>query len=234
MLRLISIERKGKMANKEQEKLTATEKFANKTNSWIGAHSKLLIASGSAVIVLLIALLIVVLVVNNANEKKFDALAALQDSYKSLEEGGEGDFISSAEALVESAGLKTYAGAEAALMIADVYYDSEDYQNALQWYNKVADAQSKTYLYQVASINAAACLEMLGDNAKALDLYNTLWDSFGKEGLYGSRVLFNSARLYEATGNVELAKATYQQLIGEFSSSSEYSKLAQTRIDQLN
>ena len=223
------------MAKKDENKLTPTEKFADKTNQWIGDHAKLLLTIGVAVIVALLILVICLSFVGKSKTKKFDSLSALEVSYSKLEEIGDEEFIKEAEALVSDAGLKTYPGAKAALLIAYVSYDNEDYQTALDWYSKVASNQSGSYLYQVAVMNSAACNEMLGNTSVALDQYNSLWEKYGKDGLYGSRALFNAARLYEADGNLELAKATYEQLTGEYSNSqSEYASLAKTRLAQLN
>ncbi len=223
------------MAKKDENKLTSTEKFAQKTNLWIGDHAKVLIGVGVAVIIALIALIIVFAVIGNRNDRRFDDLVALESSYSNIDEIGDEQFITEAEAVVSDAGLKSYPGAKAALLIADVSYDNEDYDLALDWYSQVATAQADTYLYQVATINQAACYEMLGNNTEALNLYIALWDSFGVEGIYGSRVLFNTARLYEAEGNVELAMATYEQLVGEYSDAQrEYAALATTRLAQLN
>ena len=84
-------------------------------------------------------------------------------------------------------------------------------------------------------MNAAACNENLGNVDVALETYNKLWDEYGKEGLYGSRALFNAARIYEGKGQMDLAVALYEQLIGEYQDvASEYAKLAQSRIAQLN
>ncbi len=223
------------MAKKDEVKLTSTEKFAQKTNLWIGNNAKLLIGIGIAIIVALVVLVVALTIVDKASEKKFDALSALEVSYSKLDEIGDDVFIKEAEALVSDAGLDSYPGAKAALLIGDVSFDNEDYKTALEWYEKVADSQSKTYLYQVAMIDAAAANEMLGNNSEALDQYNLLWETYGKDGLYGSRALFNAARLYEADGNLELAKATYEQLVGEYSETqSEYASLAKTRLGQLN
>lgn len=223
------------MAKKDENVVTRTEKIANSTDSWIGSHSKMLIGIGVAVVVVLLVLLVVFGVINNKKESSFDSLTALQASYESLETIGDDQFITECEALISDAGLKSYPGAEAALMLANVSYDNGDYTTALDWYTQVASAQADTYLYQVATISAAACQEMLGNNQDALNLYNTLWDSFGKDGLYGSRALFSAGRLYEANGNLELAKASYEQLIAEYESlQSEFSALAKTRLAQIN
>lgn len=223
------------MAKKEEYKATKTEHVASQTNQWIGKNAKILIGVGVGVIVVLLALLIVLSVVDNKKERSFEALLVLETSYSKLEEVGDDQFITECQALISDNGLSSYPGAKAALYLADVSYDNGDYSTALDWYNKVAEAQSKTYLYQVAMMNSAAANEMLDNTGAALDIYNTLWESFGKNGLYGSRALFNAARLYEAQGNKELAKATYEQLVGEYEPlQSEYAALAKTRLAQLN
>lgn len=223
------------MAKKDENVVTRTEKIAESTNSWIGAHAKMLIGIGVAVVVALLVLLVVFSVLNNKKESKFDSLTALETSYQDLENIGDEQFITECEALITEAGLKSYPGAKAALYLADVAYGNEDYTTALDWYTQLAEAQADTYLYQVATVNAAACNEMLNNNAEALKLYNTLWDSFGKSGLYGSRALFNAARIHEAQGNLDMAIASYEQLIAEYEDiQSEYAALAKTRLAQIN
>lgn len=228
---------------KDEIKLTATEKVAQKAEGWIESHAKLLAIIGAALVVLVIALVIIFNVVGNNKEKTASALTAVEKSYNELytldSESDEykaalADFKTEAEALVKG-GLKTYEGAKAALLLGDIAFYENDYQTALNYYSDVMTAQSKTYLFQVASMNAAACKENLGDIQGALDIYNRLWDSFGREGFFGSRALFNAARLYEELGQIDIAKATYEQVVGEYGElQSEYANLATSRLAQLN
>ena len=66
------------------------------------------------------------------------------------------------------------------------------------------------------------------------DIYNAFFDEYGLESFYSSRALFNAARLTEESDKA-LAISIYEQLVGEFGDyGSEYAKLAQSRIAQLN
>ena len=233
------------MKKTEETKLTATEKLANNANSWIEKNIKLVSILGCVVVVLIIALAVVFSQVDKKAEAKFVAIEEVAHLYNNIftidpatEEysAAVSEFKTAANNLIASSSLKEYPGAKAALLLADfAYLEDGDSATALEYYSDVEEAQSKTYLSQVAAMNAAACNENLGNVDAALETYNKLWDKYGKEGLYGSRALFNAARIYEGKGQMDLAVALYEQLIGEYQDvASEYAKLAQSRIAQLN
>ena len=233
------------MKKTEEQKLTATEKIANGANNWLAANGKLVGIIAGVVVIAIIALAVVFSQMDKKNQKQFSLIEEVASTYNELfsmdpasDEYATAveDFKNCANELVEASGLKKYPGAKAALLLADyAYAEDKNYEEALELYNNVAEAQSKTYLAQVAKINAAACYENLGDVDAALEIYNDLWDEFGTDGVYGSRALFNTARIYESKGQTDLAIATYEQLLGEFEDvGSEYAKLAKSRIAQLN
>lgn len=233
------------MKKTEEKKLTATEKLATKTNTWIEKNAKFIAIGAGVVVVLLIALAVVFSQLDKKAEAKFAAIEEVASLYNNLftldPESDEykaavDEFKTAANDVLASSGLNEYPGAKAALLLGDyAFVEDNDYATALEYYNDVEEAQSKTYLSQLAAINAAACNENLGNIDAALDAYINLWDTYGADGLYGSRALFNTARLYEAKGQMDLALATYEQLVGEYQDvSSEYAKLAKSRIAQLN
>ncbi len=230
--------------NKKENNLTATEKFAGKIDTWLGLHSKLLTIIIAVLLVVVVALVVGLSVSDKKNDQKYSDLYSIEkqasalialdpasDDYKSARSTLEND----ATALIASSNLKKYPGAKATMVLADLAFDNGEYDKALSFYTSVAENQAKTYLGQVALFNAAVCNENLGNDNEALSLYNKLWDDYGHDGIYASHALFNVARLYEKLGNVDLAKATYEQVAGEFSeTSSEYAKLATSRAAQLN
>ena len=233
------------MKKTEEQKLTATEKLANEANSWIAKNAKIVGIIGGVVVVAIIALAVLFSQLDKKTNEQFTSIELVCSTYNSLfsydpetEEyaAAYSEFKAGADELVATVGLKKYPGAKAALLLADyAFLEEKDYEKALAGYLEVAEAQSKTYLAQVAAINIAVCYDNLNNVDAALEAYNNLWDKYGKDGLYASRALFNSARLYEAKGQMDLAIATYEQLLGEFQDmASEYAKLAQSRIAQLN
>ena len=232
------------MSNKKENNLTPTEKFAGKVENWLGMHSKLLTIIIAVLLVVVVALVVVLTVADNNNDKKYSALYAIEkqsnelvvmdpvsDEYSTARTALERD----ADALISSSSLKKYPAAKATMVLADIAYDNAEYEKALELYSAVAENQKKTYMAQVALADAAACNEALDRPSDALALYNKLWDDFGHDGVFASRALFNVARLYEKLGNNDLAKATYEQLAGEFGdANSEYAKIATSRAAQLS
>ena len=234
---------------KEKEvNLTASQKISSKLNDFIGRHAKLLVAIAALVIVLIIVLAVALTVMQSASEKKFNSLLDLEAQYSSLSlmsaddeayQSTADEFIKSADALIASSSLKEYPGAKAELLLADLAFSQENYQEAADHYRAVADAQSGSYLAEVAIMNEAACYDNLGDQAKALELYNYVFDTFGTDSAYAPKALFNAGRLYEAMGDTELAKASFEQLTGlylmtESGTVSEYARLAQSHLVTMN
>lgn len=234
---------------KEKEvNLTASQKISSKLNDFIGRHAKLLVAIAALVIVLIIVLAVALTVMQSASEKKFNSLLDLEAQYSSLSlmsaddeayQSTADEFIKSADALIASSSLDEYPGAKAELLLADLAFSQENYQEAADHYRAVADAQSGSYLAEVAIMNEAACYDNLGDQAKALELYNYVFDTFGTDSAYAPKALFNAGRLYEAMGDTELAKASFEQLTGlylmtESGTVSEYARLAQSHLVTMN
>ena len=234
---------------KEKEvNLTASQKISSKLNDFIGRHAKLLVAIAALVIVLIIVLAVALTMMQSASEKKFNDLLDLEVQYSSLSlmssddeayQSTADEFIKSADALIASSSLDEYPGAKAELLLADLAFSQENYQEAADHYRAVADAQSGSYLAEVAIMNEAACYDNLGDQAKALELYNYVFDTFGTDSAYAPKALFNAGRLYEAMGDTELAKASFEQLTGlylmtESGTVSEYARLAQSHLVTMN
>lgn len=234
---------------KEKEvNLTASQKISSKLNDFIGRHAKLLVAIATLVIVLIIVLAVALTVMQSASEKKFNSLLDLEAQYSSLSlmsaddeayQSPADEFIKSADALIASSSLDEYPGAKAELLLADLAFSQENYQEAADHYRAVADAQSGSYLAEVAIMNEAACYDNLGDQAKALELYNYVFDTFGTDSAYAPKALFNAGRLYEAMGETGLAKASFEQLTGlylmtENGTVSEYARLAQSHLISMN
>ena len=234
---------------KEKEvNLTASQKISSKLNDFIGRYAKLLVAIAALVIVLIIVLAVTLTMMQSASEKKFNSLLDLEAQYSSLSlmssddeayQSTADEFIKSADALIASSSLKEYPGAKAELLLADLAFSQENYQEAADHYRAVADAQSGSYLAEVAIMNEAACYDNLGNQAKALELYNYVFDTFGTDSAYAPKALFNAGRLYEAMGETELAKASFEQLTGlylmtENGTVSEYARLAQSHLISMN
>ena len=228
--------------NDKEEQLTYAEKLVNSTNTWLGKHGKVLAIIVAVVVAVIVIASVVTVVVNSSNKKtyeKLDALTAQYSEFKVMDSDAEGydsaksTLVADAEAL-RAKGVKNYPGAKATMVLADLAYEDGDYVKAIELYDEVAEGQKKTFLREVALMSMAAALEENGDKNSARDIYNAFFDEYGLESFYSSRALFNAARLTEESDKA-LAISIYEQLVGEFGDyGSEYAKLAQSRIAQLN
>ena len=218
--------------NDKEEQLTYAEKLVNSTNTWLGKHGKVLAIIVAVVVAVIVIASVVTVVVNSSNKKtyeKLDALTAQYSEFTVMDSDAEGydsaksTLVADAEAL-RAKGIKNYPGAKATMVLADLAYED----------GEVAEGQKKTFLREVALMSMAAALEENGDKNSARDIYNAFFDEYGLESFYSSRALFNAARLTEESDKA-LAISIYEQLVGEFGDyGSEYAKLAQSRIAQLN
>ena len=217
--------------------LTKTEKLAGSVEKFFSKNGKKLIIIAAVVLVLVIAIGIFVSVNSKNTEKRFTAIAKLDNQYSQLinmdntsdEYKAAADaFISDANALISSS--KDYPATKAKYLTGLYNFDEKKYAEAAAIFEEVSVSANNTYLGSLALINGAAAYENAGNQAKALELYNKIWDTYGKNAAESQKALFNVARIYEEKGDSELAKATYQQLVDEFGTTGEYGKLAASRI----
>lgn len=219
------------------QELTATEKVAGKVEGFFSKNGKLVAIIAAAVIVIVIAIGIIVTVAGNSAEKKFEAIAKLDSQYTALTAMDEttdeyrtavDQFLSDADALIASS--KDYPGIKASYLKGLYEFSQKNYSAAASIFEAVSVSAKGSYLGSLSLINGAAAYENAGDQAKALEFYNKVWDDYGKNAAESAKALFNIGRIYEEKGDKELAKATYQQLIDEFGTTGEYSKLASARV----
>ena len=215
-----------------------TGKLVGTFSSFLGTYKKLLSIIGIALLLGLVALWIGLSVAaSNADKRQLliDGLQADYTTWVALADKTTAEAKASTEALVSdlqalaSKGGSKYPELKAEYLLAMVNYTNEDFTTALDGFLKIADIGKDLYLGTLALINAAVASEQLGDKVKALEYYQRVYDTYGKETPESPKALFNVARLQEANNNATLAKAVLQQLADEFPNS-EYAKLAQSRL----
>ena len=121
----------------------------------------------------------------------------------------------------------SYAGFRANTVIAEIYFQRKMYEDALKFYELAAKAVKNSYVEGVASFNAAACADELGDKEKALAYY----DRASKVENFPliPRAIFNTGRLYEALSKKEDAILSYNKLLEKYPQN-EWALLAKSRI----
>ena len=227
-----------KLEHTDGEKLVINEKAARHVDLFVGKYAKILIAVVAVVVVALIVFGIVSTVNSRNSERIYSELLSLENDFNtniayadSTSEGYQGNvdaFIERANIFIGANDPSSYAGAKATMLLADTYFLEEDWQNAYDNYQRVADSHNGDYLGSVALINAAAALENMGDTDAAYDAYSSLFDVYGSSSPLAPRALFNQARIEESR-DTEVARSIYEQLTTEFPSSS-YSALAASRL----
>lgn len=120
-----------------------------------------------------------------------------------------------------------YAGFRANTTIAEIYFQRKMYEDALKFYELAAKAVKNSYVEGVASFNAAACADELGDKEKALAYYERA--SKVENFPLIPRALFNTGRLYEALSKKEDAILSYNRLLEKYPQN-EWALLAKSRI----
>lgn len=222
--------------SKNAAELTLAERIEGSLNRFLGKNKKALIIVAIVVIVGLATLGIVLSVSQKNLQTQSNEIDQLEASYVELQAMGSDDeaYQETYDELV--AGLTDLAGKgskypslKAEYLLGMVAFQDEEYQKAADSFLSVYTEADGNYLGSLALANAAAAAEELGDDSLALEYYTKIIDEFGFTAAESPKALFGQARLQEKSGNIELAKATFQQLADQFPTS-EYAKLATNRL----
>jgi len=221
---------------KIEPKLSVAERLERSLNSMLGKNKKVLLIALIVIVVALVGLGIGTSVVKNNLNKQFNLIDELEDSYATLQgmdsedalyQGKYGELLAQLKDLA-SKGSK-YPALKAEYVLGMIAFEKEEYQKALDSFYSVYGKSKETYMGSLSLSNAAAAAEELNNSALALEYYTKLIDEFGFSAAEAPKALFAQGRLQEKGGNVELAKATFQQLADQFPGS-EFGKLAQNKL----
>ena len=217
---------------------TASGRIAARFNAFLIAKKRILIITAAVIVLLVVGLWVGLSI---ADTRADDLQVAIDNAQRTYSEWAFHEDRSSSEAqamrqsLVEDLsalaqkGGRSYPVLKADYLLGLVSYEEGAYQQALESFSQVAQKGSGTYMGSLALFNAAVASEQLGDDAKALEYYQSVYDTYGSDAAEAAKALFSVARLQERAGNTELARAVLQQLADEFAAS-EYAKLARSRL----
>jgi len=118
----------------------------------------------------------------------------------------------------------------ASLLLADIYFQNEDFDKAKLVYQDVKD-NSQGLNFEMASVGLAYTHEALGDYKKAIDLYRLAIDSNGNFPLF--QVYWSLARCHENNKDTSSALLILREMQIKFSDSTELEKI-DNRIKQLS
>lgn len=221
---------------KVEPKISIAERLEGSLNSMLGKNKKVLLIALIVIVVALIGLGIGTSVAKSNLNKQFNLIDELEDSYATLQgmDSEAADYQAKYDDLLAqlqdlaSKGAK-YPALKAEYVLGMIAFEKEEYQKALDSFYSVYGKSKETYMGSLSLSNAGAAAEELDNTALALEYYTKLIDEFGFSAAEAPKALFAQARLQENGGNVELAKATFQQLADQFPGS-EFGKLAQNKL----
>jgi tetratricopeptide (TPR) repeat protein len=118
----------------------------------------------------------------------------------------------------------------ASLLIADVYFQNEDFDKAKSTYQEIRNS-SQGLNYHMANVGLAYTHEALGDYKKAIDLFKLTIDTNDKFPLF--QVYWSLARCYENNNDNSNALLILREMQIKYSGKSESEKI-ENQIKQLS
>lgn len=215
------------MANKKmkvEEKLSEEQKLIKKISDFTDKNKKFVLYGIIAFVAILFIALIITVVSSSSSQKALVRVSSYGDQLAEQDVNVD-ELITNLKKEVKGS---SYSSVKAQYLIGIAYAQNNDLSTAYDSFIKASKLNSKIYLSNLALLNAAVCKDNLGDTAAAIDLYNQV---IGLDDDYGlaPRALFNIGRIYYLEGNTELAKATFQNLVDEYSNS-EYARIAKNVV----
>ena len=211
---------------------TEKETLATSLNSALEKSKGAVIAVSAIVVVAIVAVAVFATVRAKSIEKGISQVDSI--SYNLTNESkdlSESDVAArQAKALEELAALsdkKGVVGLRANMLIAEINFSQNNYENARSAWLKALGAKGKNYTTSLCYYNAAVCSENLNDSEKAIEYYKAA--SEDEEFLLIDHALFSLARVNEVNEKYEDAKAAYEKL-SSLHSSSSWAQIAKTRL----
>lgn len=219
------------MSKKTEIEEAQSIEIESKLSSFLARNTKALVGLVVAVVAVIIILIVVNTVNNKTANEKFTELSNVQTEYStaitadSTADDYQANIDAAVAKLVALEDVSGYVGDKATYLVATNSFNNKDYAAALEDFLRISEEAKGTYLGSLSLSNAIACEEELGDDAKVIELCQSLLDTYGNDAAESPRTMFTLARTYESQGEAKLAQSQFQQLADQFPSS-EYGKLA--------
>lgn len=214
-----------------EKTLSTEEKMIGSVSTFFEKNKLILIVICAVIVVGILAAIIAVNAVNSAKDKTQIKIAKLEQQYAEVLASDAQDWTALTADLQAMVKGSSYASVKSQYLLGLVYYQQQNYTEASDAFMKAYDLNKSIYLAPLSLANAAACAEEGGDSAKALELYNQIYNDYPESGT-AAKALFNVARMYYQQGNTQLAQATFAQ-VADYYPNSEYGKLAQNLANVL-
>ena len=165
-----------------------------------------------------------------------DELQGLYEDWQSAAEDEKGELkdqiVDKAEEIVDSYS-RLYAAQRAYMVLGQLYYRSEEWQESIGEYEQLVASFPKSYLAPIALMSAAAAYEQTKDYETAISLYARVEEEYSAMFPETPYAVISIGRLYEQLDNNDAAIAAYNRVIDNFSGSN-WTNIAYDRIIYLD
>jgi len=214
-----------------------TLSFSEHCGEFLTRHRKMIVIMLAAICTVVAVVLIASSVTAHAAKKASMETESLISEWTDLRNKKDEELATKEDALAEklekqaAENGRTYAAFRAYTTLGEMYVLRKDWEKALTFYQKAAEALPKAYTAGIAYFNAASCADELQQHEKALELY-TLSAGFDDFPLK-PRALFNIGRLEESLSHSDKAVEAYIKLTEAYPNN-DWALLAKSRIIALS
>ena len=208
---------------------TESEQILGKVEGFIRIHARLLIIIVCLIIAFFISFLVIKEVVNKTNETAMNRIYALEEDFKTFSESSDknaensADLISGLENEIKKGTV--YSSSRAAFLLGRLYVLLEDYENAIKSFSTVTDKQKNSYLACISYFDLGEVYSLTDNPSEAVLAFSKCAECDVEFG-FKAKAYLNMGALEEKMGDMDLAK-TYMEMAAEYSSYSEYGKMAE-------
>lgn len=203
-----------------------------KVNSFLERNKKLFIIVGIVLVVLLVGFVVAYGVGKSTKTKdiaKLDAITftLVDDSMADDAAALEARRNAGLEDLQDLVGKSGIVGARANMLAAELCYQLEKYDDAINYWEVTAKKAGKSYIAPIANFNLGACYEEVGKVAEASEYYKLAADD--ENFVLNTHAKFSYGRTLEAQNLYTEAVAAYKEL-NDKNPDDSWAKLGKSRI----
>lgn len=165
-----------------EKTLSTEEKMIGSVSTFFEKNKLILIVICAVIVVGILAAIIAVNAVNSAKDKAQIKIAKLEQQYAEVLASDAQDWTALTADLQAMVKGSSYASVKSQYLLGLVYYQQQNYTEASDAFMKAYDLNKSIYLAPLSLANAAACAEEGGDSAKALELYNQIYNDYPESG----------------------------------------------------
>jgi tetratricopeptide (TPR) repeat protein len=200
--------------------------------SAVGKFRKVLLVLLAIFIIAVIAVVVGIIVHTNSLEKGLEKVDSTYFALTNAKADASAEEIkslrdTSIEKLQSVASSSGAVGLRASMLLADLYFQQDKFEEARASWLKAAAAKKGAYTNSIAYYNAAVCSENLNDVDSAIKYYEMAVED--EDFLLIDHALFSLGRTQEQKGDTVAATESYQKL-NDLHPNSNWAKLAKSRL----